>query len=126
MFEWEYVEILFIYVALYMKLQFPYEESGNASITLKVFVNAETGELDEEGHIKNRKDSIVWNVGIKSFISLFRDKLTTFIKHNYTCRWQSDQFKECLQNFPNDVVVLVVDFAENFLFKVQNEIQSMH
>ena len=104
----------------------PYEENENASITFKVFVDVETGEVDEEGHTTKRKDLVVRNVGIKSFISLFRDKLTTFIKHNYTYRWQADQFKECLQNFPNDAVVSVVDFAENYSFKVQNEIQSMH
>ena len=28
--------------------------------------------------------------------------------------------------FPNDVVVSVIDFAENYSFKMQNEIQSMH
>ena len=28
--------------------------------------------------------------------------------------------------FPNDVVVSIIDFVENYLFKEQNEIQSMH
>ena len=31
-----------------------------------------------------------------------------------------------LLRFPDDVVVSVVDFAENYAFKEQNEVQSMH
>ena len=61
-----------------------------------------------------------------AFIRLFSDHLKSFIKHNFIKRWQAQQFKDCLLKFPSNVVVSVVDFAENYSFKVQNEIQSMH
>jgi len=33
---------------------------------------------------------------------------------------------ECLKHFPIDTIVLIIDFAENYNFEVQNEMQSMH
>ena len=60
------------------------------------------------------------------FIQLVKTKLKIFITHNYVARWQGQQFKDCLLRFPDDVVVSVVDFAENYAFKEQNEVQSMH
>ena len=59
-------------------------------------------------------------------MSLFVVSLGKFIKHNFIYSWQAHQFKNCISDFPNDVVVSVVDFAENYTFKQQNEIQSMH
>lgn len=52
----------------------------------------------------------------------FNLQLNTFINYNFRSYWQHMQFKECIGNFPNDVVVSVVDFAENYTFKIQNEI----
>ena len=34
--------------------------------------------------------------------------------------------KECILQFLEDVVVSVVDFAKNYTFKEQNEVQTMH
>ena len=62
----------------------------------------------------------------KDIIQGFLQHLNVFIPHNFQSYWQNSQFKECLKNFPDDVVMSVVDFAENYTFKVQNEIQSMH
>lgn len=55
-------------------------------------------------------------------IEQFNLQLNTFINYNFRSYWQHMQFKECIGNFPNDVVVSVVDFAENYTFKIQNEI----
>ena len=38
----------------------------------------------------------------------------------------TSQFDECINNFPHDVAVSMIDFDENYTFKVQNEVQSMH
>ena len=62
----------------------------------------------------------------RELLVLFRDHLKKFIKHNFVYRWQAEQFKECLLRFPEDVVISVVDFAENYTFKEQDEVQSMH
>ena len=101
-------------------------QNDNFMVTVKVFVGLEMQEMDEDGQRKKRKDLAIQRIGCSSFISLMKEKLTKFIKHNYIYRWQADQFRQCLQNFPDDVIVSVVDFAKNYSFKIQNEIQGMH
>ena len=41
-------------------------------------------------------------------------------------KWEDDQFRTCLRTAPADTMVSVSDYAENYLFEVQNEVQSMH
>ncbi len=36
------------------------------------------------------------------------------------------QFKSNIKSFPSKIMVLVVDFAENYVFETHNEVQSMH
>lgn len=101
----------------------PREKSENAfQISVKVF--EDVASTRQEG--KKRKDLLVKQMGCKDFTSYFEKHLTTYIRHNFIARWQAQQFKECIQRFPRDVVVSVIDFAENYSFKEQNEIQSMH
>lgn len=42
--------------------------------------------------------------------------------HNVFARWQDIQFKSLLVTISKDDVVLVIDFVENYGFKVQNEV----
>lgn len=94
------------------------------SITAKLFAYVEV--KDKHGNNKKRKDLLHKEMQCWEFLQLLKTKLKLFITHNYVARWQGQQFKDCLLRFPDDVVVSVVDFAENYSFKEQNEIQSMH
>ena len=75
---------------------------------------------------KKRKDLFVKQMGCKDFKSYFEKHLATYIRHNFIARWQSQQFKDCIQRFPRDVVVSIIEFAEKYSFKNQKKIQSMH
>ena len=97
---------------------------GGLSITVKVFAFVDI--MDKAGNTRKRKDLLNREMQTSEFLAFLKSKLRIFITHNYLARWQSQQFKECIQSFPDDVVVSVVDFAENYSFKEQNEIQSMH
>ncbi len=46
--------------------------------------------------------------------------------HNFIVCWQEKESKHYLKHIPNDIVVLCIDFFENYAMKVQNEIQDMH
>jgi hypothetical protein len=48
--------------------------------------------------------------------------LQHFVKHNFVARWEDKHFKKCIKYFPANIVVSIVDFAENYSF----EMQSMH
>ncbi|KAH7284966.1 hypothetical protein KP509_33G004800 [Ceratopteris richardii] len=39
---------------------------------------------------------------------------------------KSQQFKDCLHRYLDYVIVSIVDFSQNYMFKEQHEIQSMH
>lgn len=110
------------------KLTFCPDEIAEDSreVSVKVFMDVGIGQANAGGNEKKRKDLIVQRMKSATFISLFSAHLTSFIKHNFVFRWQAQQFKDCLLKFPSNVVVSVIDFAENYSFKIQNEIQSMH
>ena len=72
-------------------------QNDNFMVTVKVFVGLEMQEMDEDGQRKKRKDLAIQRIGCSSFISLMKEKLTKFIKHNYIYRWQADQFRESTQ-----------------------------
>ena len=105
----------------------PKEVQTNAvQVIVKMFEEVRYANNDEEAGTKTHKDVVTKQMGCKDFISFLKGHLKTFIHHNYTARWQAQQFKDCIAKFPTDVVVSVIDFAENYTFKEQNEIQSMH
>jgi hypothetical protein len=51
-----------------------------------------------------------------------KPKLETFVMHNFVIQWQDKHFKMCIKSFPISNMVLVVDFAKNYSFEVQNKI----
>ena len=46
--------------------------------------------------------------------------------HTFRQTWLARQFKACKEDFPVGSIVSVIDFAENYAFQPQDEIQSMH
>ena len=50
--------------------------------------------------------------------------LEKFLTHNFEAKWQDHQFKTCMENLSPDAIVSVIDSAENYSFKWQNEVQS--
>ena len=52
--------------------------------------------------------------------------LEGFLMHNFEVKWQDQQFKTCIENLSPIASVSVIDFAENYSFKWQNEVQSQH
>ena len=103
----------------------PMEDSDSVQVKVKIFEDIQIGQT-ETSKKKKRKVLSHKEMSSRKLLDLFRGHLSKFIKHNWVYRWQAEQFKECLRIFPDDMVVLVVDFAENYTSKEQNEIQSMH
>ena len=47
-------------------------------------------------------------------------------EHLFTAKWQQDVFTQISTNLPNDQVVFVSDFAQNYRCVSQDEIKSAH
>ncbi len=56
------------------------------------------------------------------FVAYLKFKLTEFVVHNFEAKWQDAKFKSCLDNLTKDQIVTVIDFANNYSFKEQNQI----
>jgi hypothetical protein len=52
--------------------------------------------------------------------------LKSFVLHNYPVCWQDVQFKQQLDQLLTYAILTCVDFNENYIMKIQNEIQNMH
>ena len=89
-------------------------------MSVKLFQDVETMY---EGRLRKRKDLLKIDIPPMDLVEKFRVKFQNFIKHNFVYQWQATQFKNCVTEFPSDVIVSVVDFAENYTIKEQNEIQ---
>ena len=76
----------------------PKEAQTNAfQVTVKMFEEVGYANNDEEAApTKTHKDVVTKQMGCKDFISFVEGHLKTFIPHNYTARWQAQQFKDCL------------------------------
>ena len=89
--------------------------------SVKVF---EDIEANFKGEV--RKKRMLLERSCKDLTDLFIQSLRKFSTHTFIYVWQTNQFKKFIANLTNDMVILVVDFVENYTFKEKNEIQSMH
>ena len=69
--------------------------------------------VSHEGSMKTMTDNLFNNLAV-------------FTYHNFTAHWQSMQFKKCVETLRDDVVLSVMDFAENYTLQPLTEIQSEH
>ena len=46
--------------------------------------------------------------------------------HSYIARFQAQYLKRCKEKLADDEVIILVDFAENFKFIVQEKVESYH
>ena len=99
------------------------QEAMTKTVPLQVF---EDIQVQTKHGLSKRKVLSLKQVALSELTNRIKGHIRTFIKHNFTYRWQAHQYRECLKVFPSDTIISVVDFAENYSFKEQNEIQSMH
>ena len=66
------------------------------------------------------------DTSLGEFFQYLLPVLHTFIAHNFVAKWQDVNCKKSMVDMPRDVILSHVDFAENYTFQIQNEIQSRH
>ncbi len=59
-------------------------------------------------------------------MNYLQPNLQRFVTHNFIARWEDVHCRLNMDNFPLDSILSQIDFAENYSFEMQNEIQSMH
>ena len=104
----------------------PDEEEGTdgREVEWRRFAYEET--LSKKGKVLKKLNLVYKKTTADVFFDYLKPKLQAFVTHNFVARWEDAQFKKSIRSFPKDTVVSVVDFAENYKFEIQNEVQSMH
>ena len=75
-----------------------------------------------KGLVSKRIKEVYKETSVVALVSEFKKQLGEFIPHSFRSYWQNSQFKECTNNLPPNVMVSVMDFVENYTFKVSNEV----
>jgi hypothetical protein len=101
-------------------------EEANRLISFKVFEYVPTGEVDAAGNPKKHIEEVLKSESPKDFLTRADGKVGPYIVHSFEARWQDAAFRECIATFPPGTVVSVADFAENYSFQIQNQIQSLY
>ena len=80
----------------------------------------------ELGQPKKRIREVYKHTTILEFLDYLKPNLTKFVTHNFVARWQDFQCHTAMGDLPKDAILSHIDFAKNYSFEIQNEIQSMH
>lgn len=106
----------------------PLELSSSNSFTLKwkCFEYYQVGVDARTGKPKKRLKEAFKETAAHVFLSYMEKTVTTFITHNFKARWQDEQCQLMMKNVPEGVVVSHIDYAENYSFAIQNEVQSLY
>lgn len=62
----------------------------------------------------------------REFLLYSEPKIKQFVWHQFVARWQDSQFKNSVQDLKQGEILSLIDFAENYSYKGQSEIQSQH
>lgn len=62
----------------------------------------------------------------RAFLAFAKPKIAQFVLHQFVARWQDAAFKGCLENLQEGEIMSLIDFAENYSYKGQDEVQSQH
>ncbi len=58
------------------------------------------------------------------YLNFRAPKLQQFVLHNFVANWQGCQYKLCPKNQASYILAFCVDFAENYSFMNENDIQT--
>ena len=74
----------------------------------------------------DRSELVSHSLPLIEFIALLVKKLNDLTSHSYIASAQAKYLKQCKENLAKDEIVILGDFAENFKFVIQDEVQSYH
>ncbi len=82
--------------------------------------------ITKKGEEKKKLRLLYESIISSELMQYLKPKLQFFACHNFVASWQDKMFKSCLPNLLDDTIVSMIDFAKNYSFEIQNEVQSMH
>ncbi len=102
------------------------------AIALKEFITSILEELDEENIQFNECQStdqltlVTQTANVDDFVDLLVESIDRLTSHSYIAKIQGSYFKKCEAEMDQSNSIVLLDFAENFKFFVQDKVQSYH
>ena len=76
-------------------------------------------------HVPSKRINLLEDdIPISKFMDKFQSQIYKYIKHSHRSRWQYLEFKHSREFFESGTILSVVEFAKNYTFSLQREIQS--
>ena len=63
---------------------------------------------------------------LEEFIELVTEKIDDLTSHSFTAKDQAKYLKERKADLQADSAIVILDFAENYEYTIQHEVQSYH
>ena len=63
---------------------------------------------------------------LEEFVDLLCDKMDALSKHSFIAKSQGAHLKKSKEELPPDTAIIICDFAENYQYVIQGEVQSYH
>ena len=103
----------------------PLESAASTTVTWKCFENEVIGHTPE-GKPRKRIVEAYKETSAIVFFEYLKSKLPQFVRHNFIARWQDDHCKLSMKCLGEDMILSHIDYAENYTFEIQDQIQSMY
>jgi hypothetical protein len=87
------------------------------------------GKSKSDGEkVKQKKVMMLVDVRctIRECINILKDSLQSYSQHIFNARWSVSQFRKVIENIPDDTMVWIEDFAQNYATWYQDEAQGAH
>lgn len=99
----------------------------NKLITLITWYKFERVEFtNKKGQTVKHLDQVKMQTSRKALIDHLLGTLKLYPYHLFTARWQKRQWKNLIENLPNNHAATEMDFSENFSVTYQEEVQTQH
>ena len=78
------------------------------------------------GEDQSKKLLVAHSTTVQQLVDVLISSTEQFAAHIFEANWQYKQFTALKDNLPEGVVLCVLDFAENYTARAQDEVQSAH
>lgn len=104
------------------------QAENDGPISWKMYILKNHEYTDNKGITKKTKKMVKEDKKgtVKELIQLFNSEMEKFKTHSFNVVHQYHQYKTCIKNLESNEIAIHIDFSENWVCKLNEEVQSMH
>lgn len=103
---------------------------GKVALTDLLWEQLSTADEDnisfQQWQSTDRSTLVAHTSSVQDYISYVVQAIDQLTAHSFIAKCQSTYLKECKEHLDNNTCIILMDFAENYQYVIQDEIQSFH